>query len=141
MENNQEGIKYDEGKLDYGLLDPEFITYNLKITNKTLTDKIIVFFKSTTITNAQSLINCLYVFFDENEEDIPLKQITLVAMYGAQKYSRDNWKKVNVDRYISAFWRHLISYLKGNKEDEESGFCHLSHVYWNIMAIWYLKNN
>lgn len=95
MENKKQeiGVKYDDGKTRYDLVEWRFV---------------------------------------EGIGDI----LTL----GAKKYAPDNWKKVPdfKRRYIAAFFRHMISWVKGDRVDSESGKSHLLHaacclmfLYWN----------
>lgn len=62
--------------------------------------------------------------------------IAKVREYGNKKYPEggpDNWKKVEVQRYRDAAFRHFIAYLNDPKgADEESGIKHLSHLACNI---------
>ena len=60
-----------------------------------------------------------------------LQYLFAVATYGAQKYEPHSWKRVEIDRYIDAKWRHATS--SGN--DEESGLPHLAHELWGCLAI------
>ena len=72
-----------------------------------------------------------------------LVEISKVAGYGTQKYTRDGWRKVadaNI-RYADAAARHELNrYIEGDF-DEESGFLHLAHQAWNILALLELKLN
>ena len=60
--------------------------------------------------------------------------IAQVREYGVQKYGDpDNWKKVEVERYRDAAFRHFMSYLNDpHGKDEESGIDHLKHLACNI---------
>lgn len=60
--------------------------------------------------------------------------IAEVREYGTNKYhDPDNWKKVEVQRYRDAAFRHFLAYLKDpNGVDEESGIPHLKHLACNI---------
>lgn len=60
--------------------------------------------------------------------------IAQVREYGVQKYGDpDNWKKVEVERYRDAAFRHFMSYLNDPQgKDEESGIEHLKHLACNI---------
>ncbi|KKM17252.1 hypothetical protein LCGC14_1677700 [marine sediment metagenome] len=70
-----------------------------------------------------------------------IEKIVEIITYGAKKYKPDNWKKVDEHRYIAALMRHLVSYLKGEDFDKESGFSHLAHVGCNILfLIWIFEN-
>lgn len=45
----------------------------------------------------------------------------------------DNWKRVEVERYRDAMFRHLCAYIRDPKSvDEESGLPHLWHLATNI---------
>lgn len=59
-----------------------------------------------------------------------LEDVVKVLTFGAQKYSRDNWKSVPDanNRYFDAAMRHLWAYKKGDPLDEETGCKHLSHA-------------
>lgn len=64
---------------------------------------------------------------------IPAKALFLVAevlTIGAQKYSRDNWKKVpdRRRRYFDAAQRHLWAWWGGEENDKETGKSHLAHA-------------
>lgn len=67
---------------------------------------------------------------------VPRKIITAIArvrMFGTDKYGDpDNWKKVEVERYRDALFRHWLAYLDNPKGiDEESGLPILWHVACN----------
>lgn len=66
-----------------------------------------------------------------------LEQVVQVLEFGATKYSRDNWKQVERDRYEKALMRHTISYLSGEKQDPESQQSHLAHVICNCLFLLY----
>lgn len=74
--------------------------------------------------------------FDDGKRDFTLlpwdsvERIVEVLEFGAQKYSRDNWRYVDdaKHRYTKAALRHLIAYTKGEVEDPESGMPHLAHL-------------
>ena len=87
--------------------------------------------------------------YDETKLDwslLPIEQIEEVVKvldYGKQKYSANAWQGVEnaEQRYLSATYRHLVEYQKGNKVDEESGLSHLSHLATNILFLmWFEKN-
>ena len=63
-----------------------------------------------------------------------IREIAKVRMYGTQKYKDpDNWKRVEVERYRDAAFRHFLAYLDDPQSiDEESGLPHLSHLACNI---------
>lgn len=70
---------------------------------------------------------------------LPIKALrgaTRVLMFGAKKYSRNNWRYVEKDRYKDALVRHLWSYLEDPKGvDEESGFPHIDHLLCNALIL------
>lgn len=69
---------------------------------------------------------------------VPQKIIWDVAAtreYGTAKYHNDpdNWKKVEIERYRDAAFRHLLRYLDDpHGYDEESGLPHLFHLATNV---------
>lgn len=71
-----------------------------------------------------------------------LSEVVRVMEFGAEKYSRDNWKKVvpNV-RYLKAAFRHLIKYAGGEKLDSESGLNHLAHCVCCLLFLIWGDNN
>lgn len=52
-----------------------------------------------------------------------IRDIALVREYGCEKYhDPENWRKVELRRYIDAFYRHWVSFVEDNNSvDEESG--------------------
>lgn len=63
-----------------------------------------------------------------------IKDIAQVREYGLKKYKEeDNWKQVDVRRYIDAIGRHYIEMLSDPlSKDAESGIEHYKHVACNI---------
>lgn len=48
----------------------------------------------------------------------------------------DNWKKVELQRYIDAFYRHWLSFIEdNNSKDAESGIEHYKHMACNMAFI------
>lgn len=74
--------------------------------------------------------------FDDGKRDYTLlpwagvEEIVKVLEFGAQKYDRDNWKKVEdaQRRYTKAAFRHLVAHAQGEINDTESGLPHLAHL-------------
>lgn len=74
--------------------------------------------------------------FDGGKRDFTLlpwagvEEIVKVLEFGAQKYDRDNWKKVEdaQHRYTKAAFRHLVAYNNREVNDPESGLPHLAHL-------------
>lgn len=65
-----------------------------------------------------------------------IRELTEVAEYGANKYSKHNWKKgLKVRSVASSLLRHLAAYIDGEDVDEESGLPHTGAVVWNAMVL------
>lgn len=78
---------------------------------------------------------------------IPMRELARVWEFGANKYEKSNWKKVDnaIDRYTNALLRHLVA-EEDCIYDEESGLLHASHIAFNALARLYfiihrLNNN
>ena len=63
-----------------------------------------------------------------------IKAIARVREYGLRKYGdKECWKKVEVQRYRDAAYRHWLAYLEDpDSIDMESGILHLWHLACNI---------
>lgn len=63
-----------------------------------------------------------------------IREIARCRMYGSEKYKDpDNWKRVEIERYRDAAFRHFLAYLDDPQGvDEESGLPHLSHLACNV---------
>lgn len=66
-----------------------------------------------------------------------IRDIAEVRMYGNRKYgSPDNWKTVELRRYINAMLRHTLAFLENPRGvDEESGLSHYKHAECNLAFI------
>jgi hypothetical protein len=64
-----------------------------------------------------------------------LEGVSRVLTYGAKKYSPENWRLVEESRYWDAFYRHLLSYAKGEECDTETGESHLHHALCCLMFL------
>lgn len=54
----------------------------------------------------------------------------------------DNWKRVEVERYRDAAYRHFMAYLDDpHGVDEESGLSHLAHLATNIAFLCELERD
>ena len=62
-----------------------------------------------------------------------INDIVDVMAYGANKYSRDNWKLVPKEEYLKASLRHLIAVVQNETVDEESGHKHLIHAACDVI--------
>ena len=70
-----------------------------------------------------------------------MEQVAQVLTDGAKKYSPENWKKVDVERYREAILRHLLTYQGGEMNDPDSGSHHLAHVVANALIIMWHEDN
>lgn len=70
-------------------------------------------------------------------------EIEKVRAFGSKKYKdRNNWKKVELERYHQALLRHTLAIWDDIKaKDKESGLLHLSHMATNIAFILELMND
>lgn len=68
--------------------------------------------------------------------------IAAIREYGTSKYKDpNNWKRVEIDRYKDAAYRHFLAYLDdANSVDEESGLPHLWHLACNIAFLCELED-
>lgn len=61
-----------------------------------------------------------------------IRAVGAVREYGTAKYhDPDNWRRVEVQRYRDALYRHWLAYLDGEWLDPESGLPHLWHLATN----------
>ncbi len=71
-----------------------------------------------------------------------LEDMAKVMMFGAKKYSRNNWKLgLEHSAIVDAILRHTMKILRGEYIDDESGFPHLSHIACNAMFLHYYQKN
>ena len=66
-----------------------------------------------------------------------IRDIAEIRMYGIEKYKDpENWKRVELERYIDALLRHTLSFMEDNHSmDEESGKEHYKHMACNMAFI------
>ena len=77
--------------------------------------------------------------YDEGKPDYTLVPKALISgcervrRYGVEKYKeRDNWKKVEPERYWKALIRHVLAaWYDYRAVDQESGLLHLEHIVCN----------
>lgn len=70
-----------------------------------------------------------------------LEEIAKVLTFGAKKYDSWNWTRGFAwSRLLGASLRHIFAFMRGEDEDPESGYSHLSHAGCCIlMLIWHEK--
>jgi hypothetical protein len=56
-----------------------------------------------------------------------ISELVAVLTFGARKYAPNNWRRVHdaQARYTAALFRHVTSWLMGERNDPESGLHHL----------------
>jgi hypothetical protein len=84
--------------------------------------------------------------FNEGKVDLTLidptasEGLARVLEFGANKYSRDNWRKglpeLNI---LASIARHYSELLKGNQTDTDSGLPHIDHIAANAMFLSYYQ--
>ena len=72
-----------------------------------------------------------------------LENVIRVLMFGAEKYSPDNWKHFDTpyETCLNALERHYVAVMKGEHMDPESGTHHMAHVICNALFIMWHKDN
>ena len=65
-----------------------------------------------------------------------LLEVSKVGTDGAIEYSDNGWKEVpnGIERYDDAMLRHWLAKAKV-AIDKKSGFLHLAHMAWNVLAV------
>ena len=71
-----------------------------------------------------------------------LTPIIRVLQQGCQKYSKDNWQRVDnpKERYYNALQRHIGQWWEGEKYDTETGENHLAHAACCLMFLLWFDN-
>ena len=68
-----------------------------------------------------------------------IRAVARIREYGLAKYpagGRDNWKKVEPERYVDALGRHYLAVMQDYKSiDPESGMPHMWHIACNAAFI------
>lgn len=77
--------------------------------------------------------------FDKGKNRIELvppeiiEGIAQVLTFGAGKYGDFNWRKgLEYSRVVGALLRHIFAYMRGEREDPETGLSHLQHAACNL---------
>lgn len=71
-----------------------------------------------------------------------LWDVAEIREYGTKKYKDpDNWKRVEMQRYVDALLRHTLAFVEDPERlDEESGLAHYKHMACNMAFISELMN-
>lgn len=70
-----------------------------------------------------------------------VEQVVDVLTIGAQKYEDHNWQRVRpVSRYIDAAFRHMTAWVRGEKQDPETGKNHLAHAICCLLFLMWHDN-
>lgn len=71
-----------------------------------------------------------------------LEQESLVFLYGANKYGRNNYKAgMKWTRLLDACMRHVVAFANGEDVDPESGLSHLAHAKASLsMIMFYIEH-
>ena len=80
--------------------------------------------------------------FDQEKSRVELvdpafiEGIGKVLAFGAQKYEAHNWRKgIKISRLLGGALRHLLSLLRGEDTDPESGLPHVHHLGCCVMFL------
>jgi hypothetical protein len=96
---------------------------------------------NTLLSFEEPLILSQGMKFDKNKPDYSLlpfaavDEVVKVLTYGAAKYDRFNWEKVEAVRYQAATMRHFSTHMQGEKIDPESGISHLAHAICSLLYL------
>ena len=65
-----------------------------------------------------------------------LEPMVKVLMFGANKYSPNNWQKgLKYSEISESLQRHLYAFMEGEENDPESKLSHLGHILCNAMFL------
>jgi hypothetical protein len=134
--------KYDQDKLQLSLLTSKFVQLVLMDYDKRseVPSSSVDLFAFAYMCRTSEMIRHIRDWYATPMH--MLEGTTRVLMYGAAKYSRDNWKQcTNVGRYQDALLRHLAALVHGEVVDPESGLSHIDHVACNLMFLEYFNVN
>lgn len=68
-----------------------------------------------------------------------LEPMVEVLMFGAKKYSPNNWKKgLSWTETCESLQRHLNAFIDGEDNDQESKLSHVGHILCNAMFLSYM---
>ena len=69
-----------------------------------------------------------------------LEEIARVLAFGANKYSKHNWRGgIRYSRLIAASMRHLMAFNDGEDTDPETGLSHIAHLGCCVMFLLWME--
>ncbi len=71
-----------------------------------------------------------------------IDEVVQVLDFGAKKYEPHGWrnlKQEDLSKLLGAALRHIFAYMRGEKEDIETGIDHLAHASCDLLFIQELK--
>jgi hypothetical protein len=166
---NKTVARFNQGKVDFTLVDfslfDDYMCSDYKYsmnhidadaTGQSLMSDLIVYVsrlvfipekQHNTISRIQMIAyqataKILGIELDENDNTLDIRvfeSMAQVLMYGAKKYERDNWRKLQSDPFASAasLYRHIRDMRNGETLDKESQVHHLGHIMCNVMFLTY----
>lgn len=136
------GARYNSGKPDYSLLVIsdlyEMIRRDTKVNEHS--DEMVVLAQLGEFQKTGDVSHLLSIF--DNIDFCHVEESTFVFTYGKQKYTAWNWSKgMNWSVPLACAVRHILTSVKGIKNDEESGHTHMGHTVCNIfMLLHYVRH-
>jgi hypothetical protein len=74
-----------------------------------------------------------------------LEDMVKVLEFGANKYSRNNWRENGGFKWLricNSTLRHLFAFMRGETLDPESGISHIAHAQCNLLFLaYYIQNS
>lgn len=61
-------------------------------------------------------------------DPLAMFQLAGIIQKGAEKYGRDNWKKITTEEHLNHALQHIFAHLAGDKQDD-----HLGHAFCRLM--------
>lgn len=61
-------------------------------------------------------------------DPLAMFQLAGILKRGADKYGRDNWKRITTEEHLNHALQHIFAYLAGDRQDD-----HLGHAFCRLM--------
>jgi len=140
-----DGIRFHVRELKEGELIPQNTEY---VINYTLNDQDLLFIPKAAPGEILSVNTNQSQQADRHNEGKPqwsmvdfpsMEPMVRVLEFGANKYSRDNWKKgLPKEQILDSMMRHVFALASGEENDPESGLPHIGHIQCNAMFYAYM---